>query len=58
MCGAGVVKKSMGTCLCAKEMIAQLNGSTLIAWDYCTVQPFLGIAPIVMVSVRLLYWFS
>ena len=52
MCGAGVVKKSMGKCLCVKGLIVQLNGSTLLAWDYCTAQCSLGINHTVMVGVK------
>lgn len=52
MCSAGVVRKSMGTCLCAKGLIVQLNGSTLLAWDYCTAQCSLCIAQTVMVGVK------
>lgn len=52
MCGAGVVRKSMGTCLCAKGLIVQLNGSPLLAWDYCTAQCSLGIAQTVMIGVK------
>ena len=42
----------MGACLCAKGLIVQLNGSSLLAWDYCTAQCSLGIAQTVMVGVK------
>ena len=49
----------MGTCSCAKDLVVQFNGFTLLAWDYCTAQCFLGIAQTVMVGVkRLLFQLS
>ena len=42
----------MGTCLCVKGLIVQLNGSTLLEWDYRTAQCSLGIAQTVMVGVK------
>ena len=42
----------MGTGLCAKGLIFQLNGSTLLAWDYSTAQYSLGTAQTVMVDVK------
>ena len=42
----------MVTCLCVKGLIVQLNGSTLLAWDYFTAQCSLGIAQTVMVGVK------
>lgn len=41
-----------GDMLMCEGYNVQLNGSTLVVWDYCTAQCFLGIAQTVTVGVK------
>ena len=57
VCGAGVVRKSMGTFSCAKDLIVKFNGFRMFfffgfACDYCTAQCFLSIDQTILLGVN------